>query len=213
MECPGEGEEWGDDGRAAREWRVSMLALRYRSGDPGALGELYEALRGAIVAAIRPHATEPWRLPAGVETEDLYQQAYVELAELVRDWDPNRRANFVPYFLRSFPWRIDHYLRSQSSARRTALHRVVSTPHDLLMERIERSGDQDGRDWDDAIASGEMLRRLPERCRRVVQLHLIQGLPFVEVARIMGIGRSTAHDAYKRAMMLLRRMAEPSAES
>ncbi len=201
-------EEWSEEDRNEREARISALALRYRSGDLDTLGELYAELAPFIASALRPYVTGPRHLPPDIDPEDLYQQAFVELAEAVLDWEPGRRANFLPYFYRSFPWRIDHYLRSRTPARRTGRFQILSAPHDLLMDRLAANTGPDGRDWAGDLAWVELLRRLPAQCRQVVQMHVLDGLSFAEVARRMGIGRSTAHDAFKRAMMLMRSMLD-----
>ncbi len=209
MECPRE-DEPEEEHRIdrERESRISALALRYRSGDLETLGAIYAELAPFIASAIRPHVTESNHLPPDIGPEDLYQQAYVELAEAILDWEPGRRENFLPYFYRSFPWRIDHYLRSKTPARRTSRFQMLSSPHDLLMRQLAANAGSDGRDWDGALAWSELLRSLPVQCLQVVRLHVLDGLSFAEVARVMGIGRSTAHDVFKRAMMLMRSMLE-----
>jgi RNA polymerase sigma factor (sigma-70 family) len=209
MEDPpedGQGEEYKFS--REQERRASALALRYRLGDLSVLGELFAELAPFITRTIRPHYTGPNLLPPAISPEDLYQQAYVELAEMVLEWEPGRRANFAPYFLRAFPWRINHYLRSQTPARRTARLQMLSTPHDVLMRQIAERPGLDGRDWDSSLAWTELLSRLPELSRRVVQLHVLHGLSFAKVAVRMGISRSTIYDTFKHAMMLMRSMIE-----
>jgi RNA polymerase sigma factor (sigma-70 family) len=203
-------EEWNEDHRAAgeRERRISALALRYRSGELGMLGEIFAEFASLVSRTIQSYLIGGGVLPAGIDPEDLYQQAYVELAEAIRDWDPGLRDNFVPYVLRSLPWRIDHYLRSQSPNRRTSILWIHSTPHDRLMERLAGNPGLDGRDWDDDLAWAEMLRKLPARYQEVVRLHLFYGLSFSEAGKMMGIGRSSAHEAFRRAIEYLRSMLE-----
>ena len=186
------------------EMRISSLAVRYRLGERSVLGELYGEMEPFIRSTLGPYAAGLRSLPPEIDPEDMYQQAYVVLAEAVLDWDPARRGNFVLYFLRSFPWRIDHYLRSQTPARRTARFQMLSAPHDRLMERIAGTPGLDGRDWDDVLACDELLREMPEAYQRVVQLHLFHGLPFAEVGKMMGIGRSAAHETFGRAITLIK---------
>ena len=200
-------EETGSDGRRVdleREMRISSLAVRYRLGDRSVLGKLYAELEPFIRGTLRLHVAGPRSLPSGLDPEDLYQQAYVALAEAVLDWNPARRDNFVLYFLRSFPWRIDHYLRSQTPSRRTARFRVFSAPHDRLMERIAGNPGPDGRDWDGMLMCDELLRGMPEAYQRAVRLHLFHGLPFAEVGKIMGVSRSAAHETFGRAIALMK---------
>lgn len=201
-----EGTEEGE--RREREERVSLLALRYRSGERAVLGELYAELEPFVRGFLRHHLSVSHSLPLGVGAEDLYQQAYVELAETALGWDPDRRDNFMPYFLRSFPWRIDRYLRSQTPRRRTARFQLYSVPHDTLMEQMAGAAGPDGRDWDDALACAELVRELPGLYGRVVRLRLYHGLPFAEVAGALGISRSAAHEAFGRAISLSRSFLE-----
>lgn len=193
-----------EGGQRAREEMVSLLALRYRSGDRTALGELYSELEPFVRGFLRRHLSAPRPLPPGLEAGDLYQQAYVALAEAALEWEPDRRDNFMPYFLRSFPWRIDRYLRSQTPSRRTARFQLRSMPHDLLMEQMAGAPGIDGREWDDALVCQELMRGLPRLYGRVVRLHLYHDLPFAKVAEALGISRSAAHEAFGRAISLSR---------
>ncbi len=205
MACPDEVERpGGHRADLEREIRISALALRYRSGERAVLGDLYAELAPAIFGAIRPYVAGASRLPIGIELADLFQQAYVELAGAVHDWDPARSANFLPYFLRSFPWRIRHYVRSQTPGRQASSCRFLSAPHDLLMLWLGARPGHDGRDWDGALASEEMLRGLPSLQQQVVRLRVLGGFSFAEIGRRIGVGRSTAHETFQRAIMSLR---------
>lgn len=190
--------------RQEREERITRLALRYRSGDREVLRELYASVEPLIHHFLRIHLSPPRSLPCGVEPADLYQQAYVALADTTLEWDPERRDNFMPYFFHSFPWRIDHYLRAQSPARRSSRFQLFSLPHDVLVERMDGMPGPDGRDWDGALACAELMGELPRQYAQVVRLHLFHGLPFAEVGAALGMGRSAAHESFGRAMALLR---------
>ncbi len=190
------------------EMRISSLAARYRLGERSVLGDLYAELEPFIRSTLGPYAAGLRSLPPGIDPEDMYQQAYVVLAEAVLDWEPERRDNFVLYFLRSFPWRIDHYLRSQTPTRRSARFHVLSAPHDRLMELIAGTPGLDGRDWDDVLVCDELLREIPDAYQQVVRLHLFDGLPFAEVGKTMGIGRSAAHEAFSRAITLIKALVD-----
>ena len=178
-------KDWPErpDGRADgltldREKEITALALRYRSGTRTVLGELHSHLEGFIIGSLRRYLFTSRSLAAGLEPQDLRQQAYVALAETVLGWHPERSSNFVPYFLRSFPWRIDRYLRSQTPSRRTARFQLRSVPHDLLLQRMDGMAGLDGRDWDVALACSELMSGLPEAYARVVALHIRRGLSF-----------------------------------
>ncbi|MGE5618805.1 MAG: sigma-70 family RNA polymerase sigma factor [Sphingomonadaceae bacterium] len=203
-DLPEQGAEERDPRQREREMAVTALAHRYRAGDRSALGELYTQLEPLVRAFLRPHLAPHRSLPPGLEAADLFQQSYVALAEAALEWEPLRRDNFMPYFLRSFPWRIDRYLRSQTPSRRTARFRLNSVSHDLLMEQVADTAGPDGRDWDDELLCADLLRGLPRTYDRVVRLHLYHGLPFAKVAEALGISRSAAHEAFRRALVLAR---------
>lgn len=210
----GEGETRGDRPGREREETISSLALRYRSGDRSALGELYAALEPLIRSFVGPCLSARRPLPVGMEAEDLYQQSYILLAEAALEWQCDRHDNFMPYFIRSFPWRLDRYLRSQTPSRRAVRVQLHSVPHDALVERVAGMAGPDGRDWDDELLCSGLLEGLPRSYRRVVRLHLYDGLPFAQVAREVGMSRSAAHEAFGRAVSMLRSaLQEPSAPS
>lgn len=196
-----------------KEEMVSRLALRYRSGDRAVLGELHGELRPAIGGFLRRQLPPGRTLPPGVDPEDLWQQSYVLLAEAVLAWDAEGHGNFVPYFLRSFPWRVDRYLRTQTPSRRAAGVRMHSMPHDLLMEQVAGTVGDDGRQWEDAVVWGELLDQLPAPWAAAVRLHLEEGMPFRQVAEVLGVSRSTAHESFTRAMGRLRVLAEEGPDS
>jgi len=205
-EWPGGGpaEDAGRVEQREREAEISSLAARYRCGDRSVLGELFARLEPAIWAVLWRHMTPPRSLPPGVDPEDLSQQAYVALAETALEWDAERHRNFLPYFLRSFPWRIDRYLRSQSPSRRSGRFRLESVSHDLLMDLVAELPGSDGREWDDALLCRELVGGLPRLYGRVVELHLHLGLSFAEVGEALGISRSAAHESFVRAIAAAR---------
>ena len=65
----------------------------------------------------------------------------------------------------------------------------------------------------DAHHVTEALAGLPERRREVVVLRLWGGLGFAEIAKLLGVGLSTAHDDYHNAINELRRKLGASVEA
>lgn len=190
--------------RLEKEVRITSLALRYRQGERGALGELHAELEPWIRSFLRHQLSGRDSLPPGLEAEDLYQQSYVALAEAALDWEPGRRDSFMPYFLSSFPWRIDRYLRCQRPLRRTAHFQFRSMPHDELVSRAAGIAGSDGREWDEILGCAELAGELSALDGRVVSLHLHHGLSFAEVGEALGISRSAAHRSFARGISRLR---------
>lgn len=183
---------------------VTALALRYRQGEHKVLGDLYDELEILVRNFIRSRLLGQDTLPPGLGAEDLYQQSYVALAEAVLEWEPDRCGNFMPYFLSSFPWRMDRYLRQQKSLRRTTHIQLCSMPHDELVALATTAIGVDGRDWDDIILCSDLMGKLPTLDRQVVQLHLFHGLSFTQVGKTLGINRSATYRVYVRAILQLK---------
>ncbi len=188
---------------------VSNLALRYRSGDNAALAELHAELEDLLRAFLRPYLSPSGPLPPTIEASDLSQQAVVALAEAVLEWRPERCDNFLPYLIRSFPWRIQRYVSRQWPSGGSPHVQVFSLPHDLLIRQMAEVVGRDGRDWDGDLICGELLEALPALSGRVLGLHLFRGLSFAEVSRVLGISRSRAHEVFQRAISLLRSALTP----
>lgn len=204
MEC--RQEDWNPDAEARdfREERITRLALCCRSGARHALEGLYEELKIEIHEFLGRHLLLRPELPVGLDVQDLFQQAYVELAEMALGWQPERLGSFLPYFRGSFRWRIGHYLRSQNPSRRSAHLRIVSVPHDALVRHAGDMAGLDGRSWGEVLALEELVRALPEPSREAVRLRIYEQLPASEVARRLGLSRSAAHRAFSRGLELLR---------
>lgn len=191
-----------------KDGRVTSLALRYRLGERETLGELYGELETSIRHFIRTILNGRNPLPPGLDVEDLYQQSYVTLAEIVLMWDPDRNDNFIAYFLASFPWRMGRYLRMQSPTQRAARIQLYSVPHDCLVEQMAACQGVDGREWDDLLGVDELLAELPRLDAQVVRLHLYHGLSFAQVSVMLGVSRSEAHRRYGRAIARLRALLD-----
>jgi RNA polymerase sigma factor (sigma-70 family) len=194
-----------------REEEIADLALRYRAGERYLLGELHARLEPAIRGFLGRYRSHRRPLPADIEGQDLQQQAYVELAEAALEWQPERGGSFISYFLSSFPWRIDRYLRTHTPSRRTSRFQLRSVPHDQLLEGLNGVAGPDGRDWDGDLAGAELMDGLPEQYAVVVRLRLGHGLSFREIGRVTGTSRSTVHEAFGRAVSLLRSAATAEA--
>jgi RNA polymerase sigma factor (sigma-70 family) len=196
-----------------REDEIAALVLRYRAGERDLLGELHARLEPAIRGFLGRYRSHRHPLPPGIEEQDLHQQAYVELAEAALEWQPARGGSFISYFLSSFPWRIDRYLRAHTPSRRTVRFQIRSVPHDQLLEGLNAVAGLDGRDWDGALAGAELMEGLPGQYALVVRLRLGHGLSFREIGCATGTSRSAAHETFGRAVSLLRSAATSEGKS
>src|SRR5581483_2496923 len=132
--------------------RASRLALEYRAG------------RVTVLEA----------LPLALETDDLAQQGWVILADLVRRWRPDE-GSFAAYARVSFGWELARYVRAQSHARRSTAARVVSVAHDDAAALLAQRSDVDGRAWVGEVALRELLGQMPVLERQALLLCLVEG--------------------------------------
>lgn len=132
----------------------------------------------------------------GVVDEDLLQDGVVRLLELIRDFEPQRGANFcgyAKYMISTFYWNLKRKRMLEESMRAEA---------DVSDEHSERSGA-----CDDEIAGVETrmaLETLPEAQRDVIELIYLQGMSTGETAKRMGISYSYASKLSRRALENLR---------
>ena len=186
--------------------KATGLVRRYRQGERAALGELYDELAGLVRAFIQTRLLGLGSLPVGLEVDDLYQQSYIFLAEAVEEWEPSRCDSFVAYFLVNLRWRMERYLRQQTSLRRSTRIRLSSVPHDYIVKAVAERIGVDGREWDGEILCSDLMGALPTLDREVVRLHLFRGLTFVQIGDELGISRSACHRAYSRAIVQLKKV-------
>ncbi|MFO0611516.1 MAG: sigma-70 family RNA polymerase sigma factor [Polyangiaceae bacterium] len=141
----------------------------------------------------------------GLEAEDLRQEAHASLPRLVADW--SEALDIAPgRFLRR---RIVCYLydAAKPAVRRKRFHGEL--PDDALIP-------VGGGMWRDAeadptaehrVLAGELLARLTERQRRVIQLRFWGGAANGEIAAELGISLGTVEKDVASAMGRMRRFA------
>ncbi|AHM57315.1 hypothetical protein EAL2_c20340 [Peptoclostridium acidaminophilum DSM 3953] len=132
----------------------------------------------------------------GVVDEDLLQDGIVKLLELIRDFEPQRGANFcgyAKYMISTFYWNLKRKRILEESRRAEA---------DVSDEHSERSG---ACDYEIAGVETRMaLETLPEAQRDVIELIYMQGLSTDETAKRLGISYSYASKLSRRALRQLR---------
>ncbi len=190
-------------------WRavdpVDALARRFQAGDAHALDALYRAVEQLLQAHIRRSCRRG--LPPALEPDDLLQQSWLILADLVRHWQPREGIPFTAYLQRVFPWALARYLRRQSPSWRSQRHAVYSWPHEQVVARMATLPAHDDATWEDRLLSLQLLGRLSPLARAALWLHAVERRSFRDVARLLGIPRTTAYDLYRRAVAAARASA------
>ena len=164
------------------------LVLRCRSGDTTAQHLLYKRYVGAMFHTIL-------RLSASREdAEDLTQEVFVKVFQRL---DTFRGESSVGAWIKRIA--INTTLNFLRQANR--LQMVELEHHSPVAE--ERDLDEEA--WElDVHRIHEAIGSLPEGCRLVFNLHLLEGFRHQDVAKMLGITESTSKTQYMRAKRLLR---------
>ena len=193
-----------DDPTADTERALAAAAVAARAGDRAARDAIFQALgpkidRMAAREARRAAATggalrdgRPW------DREDLGQEAYCLLVELIAAWPGD--GPFVPYALAYLSWRLADTRRRWTARRRIETHPVAARDEALA---------------DESAAAEEALARLAAIAARLpaIEGELLRGIVGrgdhpAAVARRLGIDRRTANDRWAALKIELRRSLE-----
>jgi len=186
------------DRREVTETEAAALVTRYQTGEAEALSLLQERLGRAIGSMLRRYRTV--ELPSTLTYQDLTQQSWVILAELVRRWRPP--GSFLAYFFRSFPREVDRYLVRARPGRRTRHASVIAVPHDELVAAAGRVAGHDP--FADRSAAGiDEIASLPAQQRAVLVLRTMEGSTFDAIGQKLHLSRASAHRIYRRAIARL----------
>jgi RNA polymerase sigma-70 factor (ECF subfamily) len=172
----------------------NAVVARIRSGDPGALEELFRA----HYAPLRDFAARYLRDDA--LAEELVQDLFADLWARRHLWQirdsvraylfsavRNRALNVRKRQAMESDWEAD-----EASADVRALH-AAPEPADAALDRAELR-----RRLDQAIAS------LPERCRLVMHLRWREQMPYAEIASVMGISVKGVENQLARGLAAIR---------
>ena len=151
-----------------------------RSGDPRALGEVYDLLAPELLRIALHTARD------AAEAEDVLQATFVAAIERARHFDPAQRV---------LPWLVGILANESRKARARAARRPdperleqrSSTPPESDAERAELLAELDG-----------ALERVPEAFRPVLQLRLRHGLSVTEIAAALGRPSGTVRSQLAR---------------
>ena len=170
----------------------ARLAQRIRSGDAGALGELYDRYASIALATAQ-------RVVGGRdEAEDVVHDAFVAVWRKIDRFDAERGA------LRGWLMTI---VRNRAIDRVRA-RRATLDVDDADERSLLRTGPNPTSD--DALrraAAGDLrtaLAELPEEQRRAVELAYFEGYTYREVAEMTGVPAGTANGRLRLALAKLR---------
>ena len=164
-----------------------LFAEFRRSGDPRALGEVYDLLAPELLRVALHTTRDP------VEAEDVLQATFLAAIEQAERFDPARRV---------LPWLVGILANEARKARERGARRPDP-------ERVARSGGSSPAEESERIELlaqlDAALARIPEAFRPVLQLRLRHGLTVPEIAAALERAPGTVRSQLARGTELLRR--------
>ena len=162
------------------------LLLYRSSGDPAALGALYDAAAPALLRIARRMTKD------AAAAEDALQETFLTVAQKAEDWDPGRPAG---------PWLVGVLAHRAQVVRRQAARRVEP---DRMTERSvpEPWESVQSEDFDQAVRKA--VESLPPGEQAMVSASLFEGLGGVQLAERFGLRAGTARVQLHRALERLR---------
>ena len=157
------------------------------SGDPRALGEVYDLLAPELLRIALHTARD------AAEAEDVLQATFVAAIERARHFDPGQRV---------LPWLVG-ILANES---RKARARAVRRPDPERIELRESAGPEADAERTELLALLDgAVERVPEAFRPVLQLRLRHGLSVTEIGAALGRPSGTVRSQLARGTECLRR--------
>ena len=144
-----------------------------------------------FAADVQPHdaALRAWlraRFPALGDTDDLVQETYARVLQL-RARDPLRKHSVKPLlFTTARHLAIDQLRRRQI----VPMEALADAESETFADGAPGIAETVGRRQELALLA-EAIQSLPERCRQILTLRKIYGLPQKEIARQLGIAEHT----------------------
>jgi len=167
------------------------LFAAYVGGDPQAFDQLFSRYASALLALMRKQVRKD------EDARDLVQQTFLHLHRARHDFRPGAA-------LRPWLYTIALNLRREHFRK---LGRRREDARDLTDREMPRSEQPDLGRGETAHQVRTALGLLPEGQQVVIHLHWFEGLPFAEVAEILGLTQSAAkvraHRGYKALKQML----------
>ncbi len=182
-----------ESAQARADWTSTSLMSAYqRTADPAVFALLYECNRDAFLVAIQQGLRRTW---LRVDPQDVLQEVFLNICRYPHRFDGGKVDAFRNWGHRIVRNTLLRALKGQSRhARFCAIDEEAHQPEDLRTRRPDRAASEaeDARALDHAyliylqlyLASFELLT---PRERRVLTLVEVDGMPYRDAARALGV--------------------------
>lgn len=177
--------------------------IRYRAGDARAFDEIVEAFAPGIVRLFRRHGADP------STADDLAQEVFVRLLKTESHYESRGKLQVYLYRIARNVW-LDwkRAANSRPPTRSLDLPMMDTGVPPLAILAHPAAGPMDavvGRDASRALAN--LLSKLNERERVVLELAVFEGMRYCEVAKLLAIPEGTVKSRVFHAVRKLRALA------
>jgi RNA polymerase sigma factor (sigma-70 family) len=168
------------------------LVQRCTTGDPEARRQLYERYVRAM------YHTVVRMVPSRMDAEDVVQDCFIKVFQNIGSF--KGESTIGAWIKRIAINTALNFLRKRK--------RMVFTEDDPRDEGQAVLPEDDDYNRADVQRIHHAIKKLPEGCRVVLNLYLLEGYKHKEIAQILGISESTSKSQYLRAKRLLRERLE-----
>ncbi len=190
---------------------LEELAWAARGGDREARNSLFLQYQARIKRLALPAKRMAARIALddmSIEPEDVEQQAFLVLCELLEQWEPER-APFAVYLASVMQWRLGHYVRGATHSRRK---RAIRSHQGGREEATEPSAMNISELMDARLEEVESRQAWHERtslvskeAKELLNLRFAEGLSTRQIAAMSGRSKRTVNRGLKAAMSEVRK--------
>ncbi len=181
-----------------------LLIERLKAGDQTAFRDMVEARQGlvfnTVIGFLQNHE----------DAEDVTQEVFIKVFESIGQF--KGESAFTTWLYRIAVTSSLEFLRKKSRKKRSGLitrlfgdeNNPVTDPPDFVHPGVRPDQRENARMLFNA------MQQLPENQRIAFTLHKVEGLPYIEVASVMGLSVSAVESLLHRAKQNLRKLLENS---
>ena len=175
-----------------------QLVAMYRRGNHSAFAELLNRHKDRVYTAIFLLVKDE------VLAEDLFQDTFIKVIEILKEGKYAEEGKFLPWVLR-----IAHNLCMDYFRRTSRMPKVITQDGSDIFNVLyfeESAADKGTIQAETATTVRELMAQLPEEQREVLILRHYADLSFKEIAAITDVGINTALGRMRYALMNMRKM-------
>jgi RNA polymerase sigma factor (TIGR02999 family) len=174
---------------------ITRLLQSASDGEPGAKDELFKAVYTELEQLARTRLSRDSTL-THLDARSLVHEAYLRLTRQAQLPTSSRKA-FFAYASSVMRSVVVDYVRQRATAKRGSGESPVTL---VTREVDDATPATDVSALDEAL---EDLKRVDERCHRLVEMRFFGGLEFTEIADVLGISVTTVSRDWSKARLFL----------